>query len=114
MAADVLLAAGFAAVEQYHQNVPSFGEWGFTVAVKRGRAPSRRIADLKTLPVDDGWTTRDVLRGAFAFAKGQFDGIEDIEVNRLGNAALYRYYQRNWEAQQGLFNKTENNSATQP
>ncbi len=107
-------AAGFAAVEQYHQNVPSFGEWGFTVAVKRGRAPSRRIADLKTLPVDDGWTTRDVLRGAFAFAKGQFDGIEDIEVNRLGNAALYRYYQRNWEAQQGLFNKTENNSATQP
>ena len=57
--------------------------------------------------MDDGWTTREVIRGAFAFAKGQFDGIEDIEVNRLGNAALYRYYQRNWEAEQGLFNKTD-------
>ena len=107
-------AAGFAAVEQYHQNVPSFGEWGFTIAVSRGRPASRRIAALKSLPVDDGWTTREVLRGAFAFAKGQFDGIEDIEVNRLGNAALYHYYQRNWEAEQGLFNKTENNSNPRP
>jgi len=107
-------ASGFAAVEQYHQNVPNFGEWGFTIAVARGRPASRRIAALKALPVDDGWTTRDVLRGAFAFAKGQFDGIEDIEVNRLGNAALYRYYQRNWEAEQGLFNKSDVISKPRP
>ena len=107
-------AAGFAAVEQYHQNVPNFGEWGFTIAVPRGRPATRRIAALKTLPIDDGWTTPEVVRGAFAFAKGQFDGLEDIEVNRLGTAALYRYYQRNWEAEQGLFNKTENISNPRP
>ena len=107
-------AAGFAAVEQYHQNVPSFGEWGFTVAVSRGQPASKRIATLKSLPVDDGWTTPEVLRGAFAFAKGQFEGIENIEVNRIGNAALYRYYQRNWEAEQGLFNKIDNNSMPRP
>ena len=75
---------------------------------------ARRIAELKALPVDDGWSTRAVLLAAFAFAKGQFDGLDEIEVSRLGNAAVYRYYQRNWEAEQGLFNKTEKDSAPRP
>ena len=82
--------------------------------MSRGQPASKRIAALKSLPVDDGWTTPEVLRGAFAFAKGQFEGIENIEVNRIGNAALYRYYQRNWEAEQGLFNKIDNNSMPRP
>jgi len=107
-------AAGFGAVEQYHQNVPSFGEWGFTIAVARGRPASRRIAALKALPVDDGWTTREVLLAAFVFAKGQFDGLREIEVNRLGNAATYRYYQRNWESEQGLFTTVPENLAPRP
>ena len=109
-----IAAAGFARTEQYHQNVPNFGEWGFTIAVPRGRAASRRIAELKALPVDDGWSTRAVLLAAFAFAKGQFNGLDEIEISRLGNAAVYRYYQRNWEAEQGLFNKTEKDSAPRP
>ena len=109
-----IAATDFAEVEQYHQNVPNFGEWGFTIAVPRGRPASQRIASLEALPVDDGWTTPEVIRGAFAFAKGQFDGVEDIEVNRLGTAALYRYYQHNWEAEQGLFKKTENISKSRP
>ena len=96
-------AAGFANVEQYRQNVPSFGEWGWTIATRRGAPASLRLARLKSLPVDDGWTTREVLLGAFAFPKGSFDGIERIEVNRLGNAAAYRYYRRSWEREQGLY-----------
>ena len=82
--------------------------------MSRGQPASKRIATLEALPVDDGWTTLEVLRGAFSFAKGQFDGIENIEVNRLGNAALYRYYQLNWEAEQGLFNKIERYSDPRP
>lgn len=95
-------ASGFGRVEQYHQNVPSFGEWGWTIATRHGSPASRRIADLDRLPVDDGWTTKAVLQAAFAFPQGIFDGLDRIVVNRLGNAAVYRYYQRGWEAGQGL------------
>lgn len=99
-------AAGFAHVEQFHQNVPSFGEWGWTIAVPHGLPASERLRRLERLPVDDGWTSKPVLLGAFAFPKGTFRGVEDIEVTRLGNAAVYRYYQRAWEFEQGL-NTTE-------
>ncbi len=94
--------AGFAHVEQYRQNVPSFGEWGWSIAVANGRPASRRIAEAPGLPVDDGWTTKAILEGAFAFPKYFFDGLADIEVSRLGNAAAYRYHQRAWEREQGL------------
>jgi spermidine synthase len=32
-------ASGFSQVDQYHANVPSFGEWGWTIAVPLGAAP---------------------------------------------------------------------------
>ena len=95
--------AGFANVEQYHQNVPSFGEWGWTIATRHGASARRRLAALDALAIDDGWTTKEVLLGAFAFPRGTFDGLDDIEVNRLGNAAVYRYYQRSWEREQGFY-----------
>lgn len=95
-------AAGFGHVEQYHQNVPSFGEWGWTIATRHGAPASERIRRLDALPVDDGWTTKALLLGAFAFPQGMYDGIDNIDVNRLGNAAVYRYYQRGWEFEQGL------------
>ncbi len=94
--------AGFAHVEQYRQNVPSFGEWGWSIAVANGRPASRRIAETARLPVDDGWTTKAVLQGAFAFPRNFFDGLDAIEVSRLGNAAAYRYHQQAWEREQGL------------
>ncbi len=100
-------SVGFANVEQYHQNVPSFGEWGWTIATRLGASASKRIAALDRLPVDDRWTTKDVLLAAFAFPGGVFEGLEDIEVNRVGNAAVYRYYQRGWETEQGLYRSAD-------
>ncbi|MBL4720143.1 MAG: polyamine aminopropyltransferase, partial [Alphaproteobacteria bacterium] len=38
-------AAGFGKVDQYHANVPSFGEWGWTIAAPHGLSPSARIAN---------------------------------------------------------------------
>ncbi len=95
-------AAGFAHVEQYHQNVPSFGEWGWTVAVPLGAPASARIRALPRLPVDDGWTTREVMLGAFAFPRDFRAGLDAIDINRVGTAAIYRYYQKDWEFEQGL------------
>ena len=97
-----MAAAGFAHVEQYHQNVPSFGEWGWTVAVPLGAPASARIRALSRLPVDDSWTTREVMLGAFAFPKNFRAGLDAIDINRIGTAAIYRYYQNDWEFEQGL------------
>ena len=94
-------AAGFAHTEQYRQNVPSFGEWGWTIAVNNGRSPSERLQDTQ-FRVDDGWTTRKIVLGAFAFPKYFFDGWDEIKTSRLGNAAAYQYHQQAWEKRQGL------------
>jgi len=94
-----LKASGFASVEQYHANVPTFGEWGWTIAVPMGRPASARVRELTSLPVDDGWTTRDWLLGAFAFPKGFFDGNGQIEINRLDSNVLYDYYHDDWRAE---------------
>jgi len=95
--------AGFMHVEQYHHNVPSFGEWGWTIATKNGVSARARIAHHEQLMVDDGWSTKGVLLAAFEFNKHFFDQIEHIEVNRINNQAAYKYHQADWEKQQGIY-----------
>jgi len=94
-----LKAAGFSSVEQYHANVPTFGEWGWTIAVPHGRSASDRLREFAHLPVDDGWTTREWLLGAFAFPKGFFDASEQVAINRLDSNVLYDYYRDDWRAE---------------
>ncbi len=91
-----LQAAGFAHVEQYHANVPSFGEWGWTIAVPAGSPASQRLRQLPRLPVDDGWSTKEWLLAAFAFSKGFFSERESIRINRLNSTVLYDYYRQGW------------------
>ena len=68
-----------------------------------GAAPrSTGLRGLDTLPVDDGFTTRDLLLGAFAFPKGYFDGRAEIAPGRLADAAVYRYYRQGWEEATGI------------
>ena len=95
--------AGFLHVEQYHQNVPSFGEWGWTIATKNGLSARARIARRESLEVDDGWSTRGVVLAAFEFNRGYFEPLKGIIVNRINNNAAYRYYQDDWEKQQGIY-----------
>lgn len=95
--------SGFAHVEQYHHNVPSFGEWGWTIATKNGLTPKQRLAALKELPVDDGWITKGIMLGAFEFGRHYFDDIERVRINRLGTLNAYQYHQTDWEKQQGIY-----------
>lgn len=103
-----LARAGYRHVEQYHQNVPSFGDWGWSIATLNGAPASRRLAALEAMPVDDGWTTKPILIGAFAFPQGFFDGLDEIVVNRVGNGAVYQYHQQAWESELGIYQQTEN------
>jgi len=100
--------AGFAHVDQYHHNVPSFGEWGWTVATRNGSSVKHRLDQLKTLAVDDGWTTLDVLQGAFAFGKDFFKDLPTIKINRLGSHVAYQYHRSDWEKRQGVYLPSDN------
>ncbi len=99
--------SGFHHVEQYHANVPSFGEWGWTIAVKNGNSARDRIAELKSPPVDDKWTTKGLMLAAFEFEKGFYDDQEAIEVNRLGTMVVYRYHHNDWRHDMGIYQLAE-------
>jgi spermidine synthase len=99
--------AGFAHVDQYHANVPSFGEWGWTIATKNGKSARARLAELENLPVDDGWTTKGLLLAAFEFEKGFYDTWDSIAVNRLGTMVAYRYHYNDWQREMGIYQLTK-------
>jgi len=95
--------AGFKHVEQYHHNVPSFGEWGWTIATKNGVSARARLAQKEQLEVNDGWSTKGVLLAAFEFNQHFFDRLDRIKVNRINNQAAYQYHKADWEKQQGIY-----------
>jgi len=93
-----LQEAGFN-TEQYHQNVPSFGEWGWTIASKSGQNPSQRLTQFKQVDVPTKWLTLPLLTGAFEFNKNFYADKDKIKVNFLGTNALYQYHQKAWEVE---------------
>jgi spermidine synthase len=89
--------AQFEQVEQYHQNVPSFGEWGWTIAVKKGLPVSERLQSVGEIAVTTRWATIELLKGGFTFNKGFYDQKEKVKINYLGSNQLYQYHQKAWE-----------------
>jgi len=100
--AKTVKAANFSAVEQYHQNVPSFGEWGWTIATKAGGSPSQRLKEFNKIDVNTNWLTKDLAQASFIFNRHFYDNINDIKVNYLGTNQLYQYHQKAWERETEL------------
>jgi spermidine synthase len=90
-------ASGFSSVEQYHHNVPSFGEWGWTIATKNSYPVSARLRDKDTLSIDYEWLNRDVLLGSFHFGSNFYEGYDKLEVNTLGSGVMYNHHQYAWK-----------------
>lgn len=95
--AKTVAQAKFIQVEQYHQNVPSFGEWGWTVATKEGGSVSARLRFQEKIAVDTVWLTSPLLQSAFVFNKDFYAEKNNIKVNYLGSNQLYHYHQQAWE-----------------
>ncbi len=95
-------AAGFQ-TEQYHANVPSFGEWGWTIGTVTGKPASVRIAEAGIDATPDGWLDGPIIAAAFAFPSGFFEALDTIRVNRLGTHAVYDYHQVAWRTYEGVF-----------
>ena len=101
--AKTVKAAGFKHVEQYQQNIPSFGQWGWTIATTSGQSASARIHEVAALPVASRWISKKYLLAAFVFPNHYFEQIKAIEVNRLGSGTLYDYYRSAWQIESELY-----------
>ena len=97
-----LAKAGYV-TEQYHQNVPSFGEWGWTIGVPMGKPASERIQALEKLPVPDKWVSKDLMLAAFVFSPSFYADAAQVEANTLGSRRVYRYHHEAWQKQDGAF-----------
>ncbi len=75
-------------VRPYHVFVPSFGEWGFALI-----GPTRPG---EHLPTGLRFLNRAALAAMFEFPLDM--GALEVEVNRLSNQALVRYYEEEWRA----------------
>lgn len=97
-----LSAGGFVHVQQYHDNVPSFGEWGWTIASKMGASPLARLNNLTELPVKHTWLNLEMLKAAFIFPNGFYQHQDSVDINILGSHTLYQLHQQAWQDQQGI------------
>ena len=95
-------AAGFPHVEQYRQNIPSFGEWGWTVASKQKTSTRQRLLAMKSLSTEHHWLTRDLAIASFEFPKDFFQD-DDVKINTLGTNQIYQYHSEAWKSELGLY-----------
>ena len=73
----------------YHDNVPSFGEWGFVLVT-----PEEVTRDALRLTVPTRYLTNEVLAATFSFPADMSPRRGNI--NRLNDPVLVRLYERGW------------------
>jgi spermidine synthase len=86
-----LEAAGFT-VKPYQTTVPSFGVWGYALAKQipfEGPSAPRANVEMKFL-------NRESFASMFEFPGDMKPPDGEIEINRLDNQALVRYYETEW------------------
>lgn len=90
-----LEAAGFATLP-YHDNVPSFGDWGWIMAWKK-QAMTRETVENRVSSMDIGVKTRyispEVFKSALVFGKGRLEG-RNREINTLMHPVILDLYTR--------------------
>jgi spermidine synthase len=78
----------------YHDNVPSFGEWGWALAWKDNIPESivrGKVAQMETFGVETRYLTPEVFRTATVFGKGWLE-TESSDINTLMQPKLLDYY----------------------
>lgn len=95
--------AGFENVQQYHQNIPSFGQWGFSIGVVQGASVRRRLDAVTNLPFNDKYLSLELIKAAFVFPKEFFKQRASVRANPLGSYTTYRYHHQAWQEDEGLF-----------
>lgn len=87
-----LEAAGFA-VKPYNTTVPSFGVWGYALAKLQPFETPAKLPE----NIELKFLNQQTMASMFEFsADTDLPKNEEIEINRLDNQALVRYYETEW------------------
>ena len=93
-------SAGLTAVP-YHDNVPSFGEWGWWIGGPANLYTPKKVKSLlQSVPSLTDLTeylTPELIKTALYFGKNQLS-TEETAVNTLTNPCIHRYYLDAWKA----------------
>ncbi len=88
-----LASAGYSVVP-YHDNIPSFGSWGFLIASASASGEldlRQRIQAIESFAIQTRYLTPDLMRSATVFGKGRLDSDEE-GVNSLMHPLLLDLY----------------------
>jgi len=88
---ETLKAVGFHTIP-YHNYVPSFGEWGYTMASMQ---PEYHLPD--SFPQGLRYITKDVLQQMMSFP-ADMRAKQTPAVNRLDNQTLVDYFEQEWNS----------------
>jgi spermidine synthase len=95
-----LAAAGFDAVP-YHDNVPSFGEWGWWIA-KKGKSAADTMTTLAGLPklnAPTRYLTPQLVATSLVFGKNQLNSIHQ-DFTSLTEPRVYHYHLQGWKSEE--------------
>ncbi|MCS6874758.1 MAG: polyamine aminopropyltransferase [Pyrinomonadaceae bacterium] len=87
-----LQSSGFF-VEPFNVTVPSFGVWGYALVKSE---PFEIPTKLKA-PTALRFLNEETLKTMFQFSNDTSEPEEEIEINRLNNQILVRYYEDEWQ-----------------
>ena len=95
-----LEAAEFS-VMPIHVNIPSFGDWGWWIAVPKSNKSTAELTDsfskIKTFEVPRRYLTQSTLQAAAVFAPTALDTQFD-DITTLDDPAIYRHYLKAWKS----------------
>ena len=90
--------AGLSAIP-YHDNVPSFGEWGWWICTKRNTYTEnelrQRLEGIEAMTVDTRYITADLIRASMIFGKNQLFS-DNSDVTTLTRTFVHDYYLQGW------------------
>ena len=82
-------------VYPYHLQVPSFGDWGFNLAIKSSsnniKGDIYKSIDFSNIEMK--YLNEDVLPALFSFSEDEKTDMSKLDVNSLSNPKLINYYQ---------------------
>lgn len=94
-----MTAAGLSAIP-YHDNVPSFGEWGWWLGGHQARwsvkGLKRELEKVDKLTVKTRYLSPEMIHSSLNFGKDQLQSSE-TEINTLVNHKIFTYYLKGWQ-----------------
>ncbi|WP_084446018.1 polyamine aminopropyltransferase [Desulfosarcina sp. BuS5] len=79
-----------------HENVPSFGEWGWWLGCKKDFMSENRLKhalqSIDSLFVETQYLTPQLIKASLSFGKNIHFNNADIKINTMLNNVIYKYY----------------------